>query len=433
MNTIRKIVHFYILALFSLSIIFFYPGIFSGDTHFQYHEFIDHVYNDFQPVIMNIWWYFFRVKGSVFLVHLCFYYLGIWLIIASLLNKNRFFICLGMLIFFSNPLIAFNVLNVWKDIGMLSSLILCVGILIYIPKHPSKWLFGILLLVAFYGINVRYNAIFAFIPIIYYIVFLYLNIFMPKITKKYILSFFISIALIIGMLFANWGITYKIFSAEFGYIQSINMRYDLSAIECMTDYKYQMPKVFFAEPDKVEQEKKILCKNFSFEQSDSIFWWTPVNHLQPFSSSITKDTFNLLRKEWVVTIIKYFPTYISFRGKVFWHSLKTNNWYLADYSGYFPEVMSKSVSVLNLFSKFFNHYLGLIFLILGCLNFINKIFSKRLFTLSGIILLSSLFYELAWFVMIPVADSRYFLWVYCGIFLSFILDSDKNQTNFLKK
>lgn len=152
------------VAGFFLSLAAFFPGFMSPDSLSQYEISKSLVFTDWHPPVMSWVWsilnLFFQGPEGLLFFQLILLWLGlfVWYQLYKDKNYSWLILCIGFLpwvINFSGVL--------WKDVGMAFSLLLLAGIGIGDKTSPRLF---VALALLFYAINLRYNAVFALVPIL---------------------------------------------------------------------------------------------------------------------------------------------------------------------------------------------------------------------------------------------------------------------------
>lgn len=198
--------------LFLFNVLVFYPGHMSNDSIQQLSQALgDKPFNDWHPPVMALLWsVFIYVTGSIASM-LVFQLMMLWL---SLYLLAKYFYKVGRkrwisLLPYALGLAPF-ILNIsgtiWKDVHMaLAFLLASVLLLVYANKlRTHKLVASAVAVLVVYGTLMRYNAVLAAIPIVYYCI----NVYMAKSRRKTkvglsILGGFaiLVINLIVGMVF----------------------------------------------------------------------------------------------------------------------------------------------------------------------------------------------------------------------------------------
>jgi hypothetical protein len=153
------------------TIVAFFPGIMSNDSRTLYRQVISNEWNDADPAVMrHLWWVTDRVicgPGGVFLVHVFAYWTGIVLVASYLSSSTAWRAVLVVVLGLFPP--AYGLLPmIWKDVGVMSSWMLALGLLLRRERNPqSRTLLVGSLLALLYGAAVRHNAWPALVPLLY--------------------------------------------------------------------------------------------------------------------------------------------------------------------------------------------------------------------------------------------------------------------------
>ncbi|HSY46467.1 MAG TPA: hypothetical protein VK800_10485 [Steroidobacteraceae bacterium] len=161
--------------LFSANLAFQYPGSWMPDSIITYNEAVSGHYSDWQPPIMAWLWSLVRrlVDGTpgMLVLQLGFHWLGFALIADGLMRagKHRS----AWLVLFSGAFPVFLFYNgiVLKDVGMASALVTAFGLAFryrIVGQPISRPALCVAALLLAYGTLVRINAIFAFGPLLIY-------------------------------------------------------------------------------------------------------------------------------------------------------------------------------------------------------------------------------------------------------------------------
>jgi hypothetical protein len=164
--TLQRGLHSLYLAVFGffISSIVFYPGFMSADSLAQYAASKSLLFDDWHPPIMSWVWsilnLFFQGPEGLLYFHLSFLWLGLY--IWFLRYRDQKYSWLILIIGFLPWVINFSGV-LWKDVGMAFSLLLFAGLGVS-ERTPARGVLALMLL--FYAVNIRHNAIFAVIPIV---------------------------------------------------------------------------------------------------------------------------------------------------------------------------------------------------------------------------------------------------------------------------
>ncbi|WP_211945522.1 hypothetical protein [Cupriavidus yeoncheonensis] len=142
----------------------FYPGFMSPDSLVQYSISKTLEFNDWHPPIMSWVWSMLDVyvdgPQGLLLFQLGLFWLGLYAWYQKYSDKRYSWIILGVgflpwIVNFSGVL--------WKDVEMAYALLLAMGLII---QKKTRARMVVALILVFYAINLRYNALFAAIPIV---------------------------------------------------------------------------------------------------------------------------------------------------------------------------------------------------------------------------------------------------------------------------
>lgn len=176
------------LLLFVGNILIFYPGHMSNDTIQQLSQAVgSKPFNDWHPPIMALLWsVFISVTGyiaSMLVFQLSLLWLSLYLLARYLsqISRKRWVSLLPYALGLS-PFVLNISGTIWKDVQMaLAFLLASVLLLVYAKKlRANKLVILAIALLVIYGTLMRYNAVLAAIPIVYYCI----NLYMAKSHKK---------------------------------------------------------------------------------------------------------------------------------------------------------------------------------------------------------------------------------------------------------
>jgi hypothetical protein len=145
----------------------FYPGFMSPDSFWQYEMSRTLVFSDFHPPIMAGVWsvlnVFFNGPQGLLFFHLAMLWTALYLFHRRYadLKYSWLILAIGFLPWVIN---LSGVL--WKDVGMAYSLLLMTALMLG-NRSPARIL-GVFLLI-FYAANVRFNAVFAVVPLLVFV------------------------------------------------------------------------------------------------------------------------------------------------------------------------------------------------------------------------------------------------------------------------
>lgn len=149
---------------FFISLAAFFPGFMSADSLAQYSSSKTLIFNDWHPPIMSWLWSIFNLlfdgPEGLLIFNLLLFWAALYIWHEHF--RDRKYAWLILLIGFLPWIINFSGV-LWKDVGMAFSLLLLSGI--GISKVSPGRIFS-LLVVLFYAINLRYNALFSALPLL---------------------------------------------------------------------------------------------------------------------------------------------------------------------------------------------------------------------------------------------------------------------------
>ncbi|MFZ2030087.1 MAG: hypothetical protein WAU68_07260 [Vitreimonas sp.] len=160
---------------FALSVIAFYPGIFTPDSLDQFAQAQSGAFEDWHPPIMAALWslllHIHNGPEPLFFTHLLLFWTGTWAVSDALIAKNARWAALLPLIGLA-PFV-FNYLGLlWKDVALASAWLFAAGIAFrgFARRGKLAWLEHVTIWAAFiYGALVRSNSIFAAAPLVLYL------------------------------------------------------------------------------------------------------------------------------------------------------------------------------------------------------------------------------------------------------------------------
>lgn len=146
----------------------FYPGAMSGDSLDQWRQVLnpDQIGNWFPPAMVYVWILLNKISygpQGMLIFHYGLYFASIWVFGRVFIEKYSlrpiYVFALGLF-----PPIFFLTGVIWKDVSMLGSISLSLGLLfIYEEKRQIPWV-SLSILFFTYGISVRHNALVCAIP-----------------------------------------------------------------------------------------------------------------------------------------------------------------------------------------------------------------------------------------------------------------------------
>ena len=424
---------FIAMALTTLGIVVnfsvFSPGFMSDDSIYQYLQARDRIYSDSHPPIMSILWSYFFVFPNPKSMFLLFQLTILWSAIGisfyldskNILHRKRIYLIFLLPLL---PQIASISGVIWKDVQMATSLFLAIVLIRYSDTKISRKLrialnFSITILLI-YAINVRVNAVFAVIPILYY--FLSKNI---NNKKKYFLIFSSVVILILTYLSSNFAIS-KIYNVQKTNTLNVYFVDDLFQYSMKSGVSL-LPSV----PLSVIKE----CNGEVIANSDKILKiFCIINKLDFDVSSV--PTSNLL-STWLQEIYSDPIFYIKYRIIVFKNFLSSpirDPWYFW-HDRISPNdfgLVFKEKPLTNIFEKYiylsagnFKYLFQPYFWLLALLYLLFKNLRKKhnVYTLEKSILYSCALYFASYLPVVAAPDFRYIYWITVG--LTYIIYQNK--------
>jgi hypothetical protein len=131
----------------AITLIYFrFPGEMNNDSVSQFNQAVTNQYSDWHPPVMALLWHFLRVfyggTGSLFVVHILFYWLGLTCCALYLLRLNRPFSALSCLGIGLIPVFLMIVINLHKDVGVAVAMVSAFGLICLSPAGLSFRLAG---------------------------------------------------------------------------------------------------------------------------------------------------------------------------------------------------------------------------------------------------------------------------------------------------
>ncbi|MCH4539755.1 hypothetical protein MKS82_06645 [Ochrobactrum sp. A-1] len=409
-----------ILVIIIISIVLwftFYPGFMSHDSIAQFSMSKTLIFSDWHPPIMSWVW---SVAGGVFpgpsgmlALHIILVCISVYIWWIS--YKERSFSWLVFLIPFFPWILNFAGV-LWKDVGLAFSLLALSGLALRSPTL-GKLFFAFILI--FYTINLRYNAIFAVLPILFFLSFRWLQ--KPSTLKAMLISCVaISVCLFMGGIF-----NYKILHAERTKPSNYVMVDDLSYLSIKNN-KSILPGI------SIEEIR--LCSSADIGQNKLVGRVFCLSNQPSYKQSnlLNAD----LKRIWLESIIQNPVGYFQFRMAAFSYLLRTPS--DAPYYIWHPGVDENSYGIkqdpngltlaVEQFVKssaeatpfFFKPYWWLLASLL--LIILSFIFVKtKTIIMVRFLLLSSIFYMFGYIPTTPMADFRYVYWSVIATTMSYLI------------
>jgi len=298
--------HSLYLAMFGffISSIVFYPGFMSPDSLTQYAASKALLFNDWHPPIMSWAWsilnLFFQGPEGLLYFHLAFLWLGLY--IWFLRYRENKYSWLILIIGFLPWVINFSGV-LWKDVGMAFSLLLLAGIGVS-ERTPTRVVLALMLL--FYAINLRHNAIFAVIPIVALVV----GGWFAGSSKLKIIT--ITFATLVGIVALGNAFNYEVLKSTKSNPSNYMMVDDLSYLS-LINKKSLIPGIPFSDIQdcavQVVGQTKLIGRDFCLSKKESYL----TNN--PFKVDLTTI--------WVTQVVNAPIDYANFRLSAFAYLLRS--------------------------------------------------------------------------------------------------------------
>ncbi len=409
-------ISFFLLILGAAqAVLTFYPGSMSFDSDQQFQQALSGTYEDWHPPIMAWLWHnlLWIKKGPqpMLFFHVGMFWLGLFLIWYRFAQKKRYaYLIVPLLGFLPSVISMMGV--IWKDIGLGSSLVLVVGLLVFNHRYKKLSAFLILILL-FYGTAVRHNGIAATLP--FYILCPYLfNLGFHKQRKwaaLYPLLTGVSLVLLTIVFIGLWE-SYAL-NAKKTYQYQYVFFHDLSFIG--EKIKLEMiPEAF-----RTKNYSPLTVNNVLKDLRTSGGFIFPVN--APFRPIRDIVEINKLTLIWLKAIWNYFPYYFQLRTQMYksLHSIGFGQCRINHY--HIPLVVGGGISWVQPWRNFLNSttihiasntplFSGWFYLLLALLGLISTLLFKGEFRVQAILcFISSVLYSIAYFPSVGTCDFR-FIW-----------------------
>jgi hypothetical protein len=397
----------------------FAPGFMSYDSMVQYKSALDQHYVDSHPPMMSYIWHLcmFLIPGpqSLLYFHLTLLALGITM---WQLNLKNVFWGMSIPILFFLPWIANFSGVLWKDVGMAFSLLVATGLLFSRNKKYWKCFAAALFLI--YALGVRYNAILAVVPVLFFS----FKYYFPK--ARFWNATLATVLLSVALLAAVSAITYGFIKAERKHLETFLMGDDIAQISAKTNQnllpwvKHDDLLVCSVPPILYERAMCFISKGYD-----------------PSGSLVVDVPYESTYALWEKTVVAHPFVYASIRIEAFLYFLRPPlaqpgfTWFLGITRNDFgirmshPEaagVLERYMVLTNetVLSELFKPY---IWLMLAVITFIWASRLSASIEKTHILVLnaSSLGCFLSLLIAVPSVDFRYVYWCVIATSLSIII------------
>ncbi|MBI3438638.1 MAG: hypothetical protein HY054_08330 [Proteobacteria bacterium] len=306
------------LALFGflLSVLVFYPGIFTPDSLNQFSQAQSGEFEDWHPPIMAALWslllHIHDGPEPLFFVHLSLFWGGVWAVSDTLVAKGAR--CAVLLPLIGLAPFVFNYLGLlWKDVALASAWLFAAGVAFrgFAWRGRLCWLEYAAILPAFvYGALVRGNSIFAAAPLALYL--LNIDVFSRRIWPQVAACLLIPALLLAGASVFNS----RIVQAEAQHPEDSLFLFDLVGISHQThtnlvpgpwtpEQARRIPDCYA--PDKWDHVGMGPCRFFTQTLDDRELWGGPaISHAwisamaqHPVQYAAHRLTFTNLMMRWL--------------------------------------------------------------------------------------------------------------------------------------
>lgn len=416
---------FVALFIFSLVLLFYWPGMMTHDSTDQLNQALTGQYHDLHPPIMAwVWsWMNFPIPGptGMILFHNLLFFGGVVLFGRHLFTKplHRALFVLSFGLF---PPLFTQLGMVWKDVGLSGSLLLGSGLILHTPKAKRKWLFlGGALLCFFYGLAVRINSIPAVLPLMIWWTYR-----LPFADNKlsWAKKVALAVLLVLAMSFVRHFMDYQLLQTKRLYPFQMVVLHDLAALSVTTG-TLQFPDYALASPTLSISR---LWRMFRPSSPEESLGWGEV-------LPRTNDPLQVreLKRYWLEKVTEHPGDYLRWRWSRLARLLSIGRPTICDPFGWgvAPNVLGIELHETTIQRRYFGFLLkiqntfffrGWIYWIFGFLVFAVALLTRRTFRTEVIILSSSSFlFGAAYFFCAPSCEFRYLNWTVLSTLISTVL------------
>lgn len=415
-----------IVGLFGLiiNVVVFYPGYMSNDSMSQFMQASGQIpVSDWHPPIMVFVWGLLlkitNISGSLLIVQLAMLWVAMFIIALVVYSKTRSY--KYALLPFLVPIVpfVFNISGVlWKDVQMAYALLLAVSLIVaamhfkrlLLPWMKVSLAAGVALLLL-YAALLRYNALFAAIPILVFaaIAFGYGRKVIIASIAGFLLLFVGTQALIGTFVQSDNPIS----SVMLDDIVTVNSREEIERMAINDELKQTLLSVQGCIDDTRFVNLYLVCANDIDRKNISVLHYGE------------------LKDEWVSSVVGNLPQYVSYRLQSFalfvfsqgdsyiWHSginenvygLKVANERIGNIAGYYVKAS------YDVFPILYKVWFWLLFAI-GLFAYAIK----RVRYYKGVVValsLSAVIYIVAYVPVVVATDYRYIYWPVIAVLVAF--------------
>lgn len=420
LNMIEKnrVYVYFLMILFALFFyLAFYPGFMSADSISQLAMSKTFRFSDWHPPVMSWVWavtgVFLPGPSGMLVLQLVMLWGAVYLWWNNYRERPVAWII------FAVPFLPwiFNFSGViWKDVELAFSLLLLSGLAL---RSPTLFNFLLAFVLVFYSVNLRHNAIFAVMPILFLLCYMWLR------SRSWGKALVISSFTVILCVFLGWIFSYKVLKAEKMSPSSYMMVDDLSYLSIKSNKSF-LPGV------SIDEIKECALLEIGNNRLVGRTFCLPPLFFEP-RGDISGGG---LKKIWLEQIIKNPLEYVKFRFAAFsyllrnptgdpyyiWHPGVDENELGIEYDpghiALFAEDFVKGAAAY--FPFFFKPYWWLLLsLLLLPLTFLFSD-SRTVYT-ARFMLLSAACYIIGYFPVTPMADFRYVYWSVIAVSMSAVI------------
>jgi uncharacterized membrane protein len=288
-----------------------WPGYLSGDSLWQLQQARSGEYNTWHPVIMSfLWRYFDRVvpgPGGMFLFHAILFWTGLAFGVAQLVRRRWLAATVALAIGLSPPVVLSSFTLV-KDSGHMGAMALACATLLHAWRSGSRASLAVSAIALFYAISVRFNGIFAVVPLVPAIGLTARRCFTRPSGRRAAIA--VGAAAMIAMVAVDSLLTRFVFRAKPGNISQALFLHDIVGVALMQGRDYL--------PDFYTRERPIsrdeLAALYHPHSSYNLLWGDPRVRRPGFAW--TPEENRALLRRWVRVVVNNPLAYLRKRGQM---------------------------------------------------------------------------------------------------------------------
>jgi hypothetical protein len=425
----RRIVLPLVLALTGVFLSYFVmaPGMMSNDSINQYEQAVHGKYFDHHPPIISVLWrqllFIEHNQLPIFFMHCLLFWMGLFLIGISFSGS---FMPIALIAVGFLPHIFVQLGMIWKDVSVVSFFLFFIGLALYFKKQikiNQLALSCIVLITLWIGVAARHNAIFAAVPLLFFILEPSQAIYKKLYKAALITSSFLILQFLVNQYF---------FKVKTVYPSGQIYLFDTVAIASRTND-------FSVIPDYVSSSlhvsKSEIIKSYTPTSGAGILFYGGKSMLP-----IHYEWYQEAKTFWLEAISRYPLIYIQHRYEVFlsvigwnvrpvfypWHRVVDPNPY---------GLVASDRTITKMYFAFMETLrTGYVlrvwcYLMIACFILLILVFHKKDFSQQDVLKLqvtaalciSALCYTGAYFFIAPVSDLRFNYWTIDAISISLLL------------